>query len=463
MECTYEYEGNANYMVVPMQVNTEKAYQMKMLEKNEITGFLKFSLRMMNNQMYGYYHVTSYQPLTVIYKMNKLTWEDVCALCKSIEQINHTVEEYLLDAGAVLFTPEHIYVNRGKKEIRYVYAPEQTTTWQESIRHLFDYILEHFDHTEDKHKIMSLYQLHQGISDGSIDGKHIMEYLCVSEQNEEIIAEEQFFEQTEENEEISQEEIKIPAVTKEEVVDEREEIPQEKIKIAGICSGVTGMLSVLCFIVLFFPEYIPFAIPFTYLIIAGLLCLVLCILAMKQKKKWQQGIMITQKTQQAFTVEVKQSQNGETEEVPHNMNFDKPYRTVETMQVEEKELQETNEFETYDGNTMLLSDYMKKNKRKEVLKLILLSAKEQTIVIEQFPCTVGSSEEFSDVCIKHAVVSKNHLCIGKGEEGYWVEDMNATNGTYLNEKRLQPFGRENLQSGDILGIANLRYKVEKDG
>lgn len=44
---------------------------------------------------------------------------------------------------------------------------------------------------------------------------------------------------------------------------------------------------------------------------------------------------------------------------------------------------------------------------------------------------------------------------------FYLEDMNSTNGTFLNGRRLLPKERQLLSDGDMVGFANLLYKVEK--
>ena len=46
------------------------------------------------------------------------------------------------------------------------------------------------------------------------------------------------------------------------------------------------------------------------------------------------------------------------------------------------------------------------------------------------------------------------------DDEYLVEDLNATNGTYLNGERLGNHERKKLSDGDVLKIAAISFKVE---
>ena len=54
-----------------------------------------------------------------------------------------------------------------------------------------------------------------------------------------------------------------------------------------------------------------------------------------------------------------------------------------------------------------------------------------------------------------------HICIYREENEYYIEDMNSTNGTFLNDRQILPQQRYSLEDGDVLRLANIVYKVEK--
>ena len=59
--------------------------------------------------------------------------------------------------------------------------------------------------------------------------------------------------------------------------------------------------------------------------------------------------------------------------------------------------------------------------------------------MDKYPYVIGSFEKMSDVVIKAQVVSRMHCCIyheAFKDDEYLVEDLNATNGTYLMENGL---------------------------
>ena len=57
------------------------------------------------------------------------------------------------------------------------------------------------------------------------------------------------------------------------------------------------------------------------------------------------------------------------------------------------------------------------------------------------------------------LISKLHACFSYGDKGFFVEDMNSTNGTYINGERLKVHTRVNINNGDILKFAVYEFKV----
>ena len=159
----------------------------------------------------------------------------------------------------------------------------------------------------------------------------------------------------------------------------------------------------------------------------------------------------------------------DTAQVLHNESVN-----VNNKCIEEK----TVSYDDICNETMLLSEYMpEKNSRKE-LKLVLqkenligevliyirgVENEDSIICMDKYPYVIGSFEKMSDVVIKAQVVSRMHCCIyheAFKDDEYLVEDLNATNGTYINGERLGNHERKKLSDGDVLKIAAISFKVE---
>ncbi|MEO1443631.1 MAG: FHA domain-containing protein, partial [Chloroflexota bacterium] len=57
-------------------------------------------------------------------------------------------------------------------------------------------------------------------------------------------------------------------------------------------------------------------------------------------------------------------------------------------------------------------------------------------------------------------VSRIRARISRTEKGITLEDLGSTNGTFLNEYRLQSFAKVPIQDGDTLELGKLRCRVK---
>ena len=112
-------------------------------------------------------------------------------------------------------------------------------------------------------------------------------------------------------------------------------------------------------------------------------------------------------------------------------------------------------------HTMLLSDYFKESNKSKNIKMTYCGEDNlEDIVIDKLPCIVGSMSEHCNYVINSKIVSHIHMCILKIENIYYIEDMNSTNGTYVNGERLIANKRKEIKKDDLVLIATLPYKVE---
>ena len=127
------------------------------------------------------------------------------------------------------------------------------------------------------------------------------------------------------------------------------------------------------------------------------------------------------------------------------------------------------------GNTMLLSDYLNMLKDNKLTLKITDTDSEIPLYVKKadgyeavteklepdnYPCTIGSLEESSDIYIASPIISKMHACIIKDEDKVYIEDMNSTNGTFINGERIAMHNKMCLSDGDALRIASYEFVVK---
>ena len=138
-----------------------------------------------------------------------------------------------------------------------------------------------------------------------------------------------------------------------------------------------------------------------------------------------------------------------------------------------KVMKDEEEQKTMVNHTMLLSDYLKMLKDNK-LTLSLLDNKDkqlylkkgdtyeqplESIELSKYPCTIGSLEGSADIFIDSPVISKMHACLLQDDDKFYIEDMNSTNGTYINDERIDMHNKTRIADGDILRVASYNFKV----
>ena len=75
--------------------------------------------------------------------------------------------------------------------------------------------------------------------------------------------------------------------------------------------------------------------------------------------------------------------------------------------------------------------------------------------------SLGRHPDLVDEVVNDNSVSRRHLRIGQGDGGLTVEDLNSTNGTSVNQRRLAPFRPEPLDYDSVLTIGSLDLNVSR--
>lgn len=83
----------------------------------------------------------------------------------------------------------------------------------------------------------------------------------------------------------------------------------------------------------------------------------------------------------------------------------------------------------------------------------------ESVVIKQNSFIIGSAMGAVDYCVKYNNnISRKHACIMKFEDGYYIQDLDTTNGTYVNNVRVYPGRYMKLDNGNIIKLAEEEFE-----
>ncbi len=457
----YEQENNIRYMKMEFCNITEEAtYEIKMLMNNKISSFLPISIKTINNKNIYFYDVTSKQQFCKIYEFTKLQMKDVALILNSLEAMAQIVNNYMLNLDSVMVTPDMLFLDLTNKKLVFTYIPicdgmeaelGERPSFDKYIKELFDFIIEHFDHEYDKKSVVKIYYIYQKIIQHEYNIIKISDLLYeqeeVSIQDNEINADDK------------QEELVIKEIPQEIIEDEVECKNKSLINTVSIIKGIAAFLFVLNIAKILAPEIVP--LPYSGIIpIIACVCLTALLLALSKIPDYAFIRLNKRSIKQPFTISSNKKCNGgdngtdntadstfcNTKDDLKNDFIDDSVKKDDSQDVE---------------HTMLLSDYFEKSTKSKNIKMTYCGEDNlEDIYIDKLPCIVGSMSEHCNYVINSKIVSHIHMCILKIENMYYIEDMNSTNGTYLNGERLIANERKEIKKDDLILVATLPYKVE---
>ena len=84
-----------------------------------------------------------------------------------------------------------------------------------------------------------------------------------------------------------------------------------------------------------------------------------------------------------------------------------------------------------------------------------------TVVVGRHDHTLALSPEFdlTPYGAMQAGVSRRHARLFVHDRGLYIQDLGSTNGTFINERQLQPEAPYRLHDGDVIDFADLRVRV----
>jgi pSer/pThr/pTyr-binding forkhead associated (FHA) protein len=80
-------------------------------------------------------------------------------------------------------------------------------------------------------------------------------------------------------------------------------------------------------------------------------------------------------------------------------------------------------------------------------------------VLQLQPETSIGSQPGNDLVLHNRFVSGHHARLRWDGVSWWVDDLNSTNGTYVNHQRITPGVPVGLSSGAVLEIGDLAFEM----
>ena len=487
MYVEYKRDVSHNYLILTeeKQINTS-SYQVRMLEGNVIPSVLRCRLQGLDGKVLFYYDITSRQSVASFYEQKKINGEDLRLIFGGFVTVLEELSEYLINPEQLVLAPEYIYLDAGKKEIKFCCLPGYDHPVQEQFRELAEYFLPRLDH-EDSDAVKLGYGVYRKTLETGFQLEDIKE--AVYRQEKEEPTGESF--QKNQEKSYSEEDIGQDDFLSEDRSSDRYYFQEENKKEADKQNKKTrwsnchwilgcglGTLILILVAVACLMGYLP-VVEAELVLAAAILLLAMVAVSRwmkgKKKKKQQQSEQWRQKVRNELGKEEKSvvlyqnqdiqsidpgeislgiSTGKEKEKVDNQKCFTgELWKNEEKIWNEEKARDRENLEDSW-GETVLLSQ----GSTKGPASLVSIEPGAlATIYLDQELTVVGKMEQAADVVIPVDTVSRVHARIRKKHDGYYLADLNSRNGTSVNGRMLKPEEEYLLQNEDQVDFAKARY------
>lgn len=451
MEIKYRQDINHNYMILGKNENVKAPLAEKMLLHNNIPGLLRMSVQHLNGKAYYFYDIRSRQSLNVLFEGRSMSFSEIRSLLSGLVKVADKLSDYLLRSTDILVKPQCIFWNLETQEPVFCCYPEAGDTYTEAYLELAQFIIDSTD-KEDEDATKLAYDYFNQVCDGIYSPENILKRSMPREEEASVSIETydeplppgSLWDDDEDSEVRPGDEGFFSENS------ERED-KQKKHDSSQLILYIIAALAVVTILAVFLQPGLP-----------GLV-------GLKGVKPVSIGGVAAAVFAAAIVglVYIKRRDKGKNEEAEADLDNCYERKGVDAAHdvIEQAEFSALDERKTAienSGETVLLSDYFSADSlagrkiRTEAARLTgNINGREAKFEIDKSPFTIGKMAGKADAVIADRRVSRIHAAIRKNGGKYFISDLNSTNGTCLNDRRLEQDEAAALEDGDIIKIANV--------
>ena len=422
-------------------------YRIKMVCNNSINGLLNTNIQYLNNTPIFCYDINNLQSLSITLETKPLDYSLLSRIIYEIYNLLFACEKYMLDTDKLLLEPEYIFLSPNNSTINLCYLPLKTSDFITSLRKLFDYFLKNIDHSDEK-CVYTAYSIHNHCVSNSITPSILVSYIntddinlwnsqpsinnhnisqglshvatiptSMSQPTTSLAAPPSTSTPYASTQSASTPYISTPQSYSPHPTLSSKNIPPHLITkfgllAAGFLFGIIGLLSLIFFKLVDIPLFL------ILLLAHIILCLV----------------------------------------IGYNL-FSKMEGPIQALNITDSKCEDnTNSHIEDSGNTILLSSI--ENNDSHML-IYTGSDMNSQVNISHYPFSIGK-ESSCDFVISNPIISRLHCRINcyideNNSTTYYAEDLNSTNGTFINNMPITPYNKTPIKSGDNISFGHLTY------
>lgn len=405
---------NCNYERMLLENKPEEQrYQYCIVTRGGIRGLLPCSLRYINGQAYLYYDISSTQSVAQLYARKPIGRQWMRDFLWGMRKIRQELGRFLLDDTNLLWYPEQIFQDLEKNEFYFLYVPYYEEN--NGFGKMLDYLVEHIDY-EDEELVACVYKMHEQF--GMLGEAYLTERIF---EDGKVLD-------------------RVPEKMEEKLEERVDERRNERYADAGLPEAVNTRVSGI-------DEYTKKSYE------ADRAAADIMPEGMSDPEK--ESIRENKKGIRYFFDGKRKKQKEEREQMYNQTNrmmlgyaVGEEIRYSATAHKEEKEDVQSEEL----GRTM----YLEENRvEQEVFERLCDEKGREVLRLDRQSLILGKKREEADFVLEDASVSRMHARITKEKDGFYLEDLNSTNGTWKNGLRLQPYEKRKLEKEDEIKLGKV--------
>ena len=499
MEVSYHREMKKNYLMIEADEESMQAFEAKMLVGNAIEGLLKFRIRRTDDHCQFCYEITSRQPLGRLLETKSINAVQLRALLLGIAQTLIRMEDYLLSEHQILLDPDYIYIDPESFQPGLCLLPGKNGSFPDEFSEFLQFLLGKADH-QDKDAVVLIYGLYRESLKENYGLDNLLRWLMRDEGKAGEGPEKLLEEKEEYRSRSSSGRNGYPGKwdSQPEILDGEKGMspgPEKRLEAeaesgtgeAVIRGNAWSLKTIVLRIVeclLLIPVFLaaiwlwkgsgtlPYLTGDGIWLTVGAVAAegIGCVLVIgsgiaTQRKKQESENHRHRKRDKTLRQMKKQGERqGGEDEGEREMSEDATGHYIESAyksdaneksEPDEKSEPGRSQNESDDCHTVLLWD---RNKKENVRRMACLDHSELTAQMSYYPFLIGKQESLADFTIPDDTVSRLHVRIDQKDGGYTLTDLNSTNGTTVNNRKLEANEMVPLQVGDLVDIAGYHFQ-----
>lgn len=415
-----------NSIRIPCDELVLSGHEYQMCRYNRLRSILTFSHRNVNGEAYIYFEISGMQSLDIFFQTRKCKRPEVLMLAGGMIRLCKEISEYALTLESVVLEPKYIMLDHAEENIRFLYHFQRKGSVYEGMEILLECCIEHLDYKDDD-LTKQLYQVYDSLlaqkeNFSVLAEMEVLEKALTAAPDDEEILQPNACQKEASEEEVYQ--IKEKDIDLSIGISESGTMPESgteasDVVMKGYKKSKRGLMLLLAADMAALLLWQPISIlKLAFYVSFGVVFLGLLFYTMKKEKR---------------------------EKLQHKENEEQNMYMAEYAALQEEC------GETQDGTQIISVEEM------SGVLYNLQNTEPQYIYIGETEKLIGTDVQRVQICIAQEGISRIHARVVKENGGCVIEDLNSTNGTWINGKALKPRTGYVLKEGDKVRFAYLEY------